>query len=147
MRKINKIFIHCSATKPDQNVGAETIRDWHVNGRGWRDIGYHFVIRRNGTVETGRDLDHDGDIFEETGAHVRGHNAGSLGICLEGGFGSREDDPFLVHFNSSQRTALAAILVVLKGAFPAATIHGHNEFAAKACPGFQVQPWLKEVGL
>lgn len=148
MRNITHGFIHCAATAPGMDIGAAEIRDWHVNGNGWSDIGYHYVIRRDGTVETGRDRDNDGDIWEEIGAHVRGHNGNSLGICLVGGQGSHERDQFAVHFTNEQRIALRALMQGINGAFPKIKWLGHNAVAAKACPGFQVdQSFLKEMGL
>jgi hypothetical protein len=120
-------------------VGVDDIRAWHIR-RGWSDIGYHAVIRRSGLVEFGRPS-------VRVGAHVRGHNIDSLGICLVGGHGSSADDRFGDHFTDGQRVMLVALLQGLRLALPDATIHGHNEFAAKACPGFQVASWLQEVGL
>ena len=64
------IVVHCSATKPSMDIGVKEIRDWHVNGNGWSDIGYAYVIRRNGALELGRDLDRDGNVDEETGANT-----------------------------------------------------------------------------
>ena len=72
------IVIHCSATKPSMDIGAEIIKDWHVNERGWRDIGYHKVIKRNGDVEDGRDI-------RDSGAHAAGYNSKSVGLCMGGG--------------------------------------------------------------
>lgn len=138
MRSISKIIIHCAATHPDQDVGVEETRQWH-KARGWSDIGYHAVIRRSGVIEFGRPA-------ERVGAHVRGHNVGSLGICLVGGHGSAADDQFDEHFTPAQKVMLVGMLRGLKLALPHATIHGHNEFAAKACPGFEVSSWLEEVG-
>lgn len=144
MRPISKIIIHCAATKPTLNIGAAEIKNWHTDphpdGNGWSDIGYHAVIRRNGDIEYGRPI-------ERTGAHVRGHNTGSIGICLVGGHGSSADDQFGDHFSEAQFKALIGLLQGLRLMLPGATIHGHNEFAAKACPGFRVQDWLQEVGL
>ena len=82
MRQIDHIIVHCSYTPPSMDIGAETIREWHTlpkpKGRGWSDIGYHWVIRRNGTVEAGRSE-------ERAGAHAKGYNQDSIGICLIGG--------------------------------------------------------------
>lgn len=135
MRTINRLFVHCSATKPTQDIGAKEIREWHVKGCGWKDIGYHFVIRRNGVVEDGRPV-------EQVGAHVAGHNANSIGICLVGGIDATGKPE--ANFTPEQWKALPRLLRVLKAQYPKATIHGHNEFAAKACPSFDVQKWLKE---
>ena len=81
--KTEYIVIHCADTYETMDIGAEDIRKWHVEERGWSDIGYHKVIRRDGTVETGRDID-------VSGAHAAGFNSVSIGVCLVGGRG--EDD-------------------------------------------------------
>lgn len=140
MRPISRIIVHCAATRPDQDIGVAEIRDWHMNGRRWSDIGYHAVIRRSGVIEFGRPS-------ARVGAHVRCHNAGSLGVCLAGGYGSAADDRFEDHFTQGQKVMLVGLLQGLKLALPEVTIHGHNDFAAKACPGFRVAAWLREVGL
>ena len=77
MRDINQIIVHCSATPPSMIVGADDIRKWH-KARGWSDIGYHYVIKRNGVTEKGRDI-------TRVGAHAKGHNEDSLGVVLIGG--------------------------------------------------------------
>lgn len=145
-RIISLIIIHCSATKPDMDIGAKEIRVWHTapepQGRGWKDIGYNWVIRRDGTIENGRDLDHDGDVFEEIGAHTAGYNAHSLGICMVGGINYKGQPDS--NFTPAQWKALERHVRMLKSRYPKATIHGHNEFAAKACPSFDVQKWLKD---
>lgn len=134
MRQIHKIIIHCSATKPSMNVDAKTIRKWHVLERGWSDIGYHFVICRDGTVETGRDL-------KMSGAHVSGQNAFSIGVCLVGGMA--EDGSDDCNFTASQWKALPDLIETLKQNFPDATIHGHREFdSSKSCPTFDVQSFF-----
>ena len=77
------IVIHCSATKPSMDIGLREIRDWHVKDNGWRDVGYHFIIRRNGEVELGRNI-------KDTAAHAAGYNHKSIGIAMVGGMA--EDD-------------------------------------------------------
>lgn len=77
MRQIKSIVVHVSDSEDSIDIGVREIRDWHVNGNGWSDIGYHYVIRRNGVIERGRE-------DENIGAHVRGHNADSIGICWVG---------------------------------------------------------------
>jgi Negative regulator of beta-lactamase expression len=141
MRYIDTIFLHCSATQPNwldyaglsDQVAA--IRSWHV-ARGWRDIGYHYLVGRLGTVAEGRPV-------EEIGAHVRGHNRGSIGICLIGGHGSSADDRFDEHFTPMQRAATEKLIRDLHKRFGPLRLRGHNEVAAKACPGFRVD---KEFG-
>ncbi|NDV93534.1 N-acetylmuramoyl-L-alanine amidase [Dysgonomonas sp. 521] len=129
MRKINNIILHCSATQEGQSFTVEDITRWH-KARGFRTIGYHFVIYLDGTVHKGRDI-------SEIGAHVAGHNAGSIGICYIGGLdanGNPKDTR-----TPEQIAAMAALISGLKAFLPDATIHGHYEFANKACPCFDVQ--------
>ena len=126
MRKINKIIIHCSATPEGRDISAATINNWHKQ-RGWSGIGYHYVIKIDGSIEYGRDIN-------KTGAHVKGHNKGSIGLCYIGGCDSdmnAKDTRTLV-----QKESLLLLLKTLKKMHPTATIHGHNEFSAKACPCF-----------
>lgn len=136
MRNINQIIIHCSATREGQDITAADIRRWHVDGNGWSDIGYHYVIRLDGTIELGRPL-------AQVGAHCSGRNQGSVGICYVGGLDQnlRPKDTR----TPAQKAALRELLQVLRRIFPAATIHGHNEFAAKACPCFDVGREMAEL--
>ncbi len=137
MRTINKIIIHCSDTPDGRAVTVDEIRRWHKE-RGFSDIGYHYVIMLDGSVRNGRPL-------EQAGAHCKGQNAHSIGICYVGGcdLNRRPKDTR----TDAQKTAMAGLIRELKRRFPTATIHGHNEFANKACPSFDVQKWKKEVGL
>lgn len=144
-RKVDKIIIHCSDTYARMDIDAATIRVWHTDERGWSDIGYHFVIKRDGTIETGRDLDKDGDIYEEVGAHVAGWNKHSIGICMVGGRG--DDDQPEDNFEDEQWKSLETLIRVIHADYPKATVHGHREFADKACPSFDVQEWLKLVNV
>ena len=79
MRPLNRIIIHCSDTTASQDIKASDIRQWHIE-RGWSDIGYHFVIRRDGLIDLGRDI-------STKGAHAKGHNHDSIVVCLVGGQG------------------------------------------------------------
>jgi len=136
MRDLNRIIVHCSYTPPSMNIGAETIRDWHVNGNGWSDIGYHYVIRRNGEVELGRPI-------ERAGAHVRGHNADSIGVCLVGGMTKDKTAPDC-NFTKAQWFALAALLAKLEADYGVKTVYGHRDFSSKDCPCFDVRAWCSE---
>lgn len=141
MRKIVGIAVHCTATRPEwwasrtTNQKVSEIRRWHVEDRGWSDIGYHFLIDRNGTVATGRPMERDG-------AHIKGWNAGTIGISLFGGHGSSENDAFSDNFTPEQDKALRGLLSELTAKYGNVPIIGHNEKAAKACPGFNVSRWL-----
>ena len=134
VRKIDKIIIHCSATPEGRDVKMETIKSWHVKGNGWSDIGYHFVIELDGTLKEGRPL-------HRSGAHTKGHNAESIGICYVGGID--KDKNAKDTRTAAQKDTLNKIVAGLLDDYPEASVHGHNEFAAKACPSFDVQ---KEFG-
>ncbi len=131
MRTIDKLIIHCSATPQGRDVTIEQIRDLHVRVNHWTDIGYHYVIYRDGSIHPGRPL-------PTAGAHCYGHNAHSIGICYIGGLAPDGKTPKDTR-TPQQRKALITLLKDLKQRFPTATIHGHNEFANKACPSFNVQ--------
>ena len=145
------ITVHCSATHPTWMQGSTAqekvseIRRWHVEGRGWRDIGYAYVIDRDGTVTKGRDLNGDGVVWDEVGAHTRGKNVDTIGICLIGGHGSSENDRFADNFTAEQNTALRGLIRELEEMLGPLSLHGHNEFAAKACPGFNVPQWYNSA--
>lgn len=136
-RKINQIIIHCSATPEKMDIDAETIRKWHT-AKGWSDIGYHYVIKRNGDVQDGRPV-------ERIGAHCRGYNSYSIGVCLVGGVDEYNDPQD--NFTEKQMQSLVRLLKALRKVYPEASIHGHNEFSNKACPSFDVQKWLNCVRL
>lgn len=137
--KTDYIFVHCSATKPNLDVGAREIREWHLR-RGWRDIGYNFVIKRDGTVQGGRDLDRDGDFMEEIGAHVRGYNSVSIGVCLVGGVDWSGKPDF--NFTRQQMKSLDGLIEQIKAEYPSAEVVGHRDKDPnKACPCFDVAAW------
>ena len=129
MRKINNIIVHCSATKPNQDFGVDDIKAWH-KAQGWSDVGYHFVVKLDGTIEKGRPL-------EVRGAHVKGHNADSIGVCYIGGIdeNGRPADTR----TEDQRESLDLLLTFLSYRFNA-PISGHNDYTdAKACPSFKAK--------
>ncbi len=149
-REINEIIVHCSATRPEwlartplgQKINA--IRKWHMKDRGWKDIGYATLIDRDGTVGKGRDLDQDGDTWDEIGAHTRGKNSRSVGVCLIGGFGSAATDKFEDHFTLAQSESLRDVIAEIEFyAGKKLKVSGHNQYANKACPGFNVPEWYK----
>lgn len=128
MRRIDEIIIHCSATRAGVKVHASDIDRWHRE-RGFDCIGYHYVITLAGKVELGRPED-------RIGAHCKGHNAHSIGICYVGGLD--ENGKCCNTMNVAQRIRLVKLLKELIGMYPNATIHGHNEFSNKLCPCFDV---------
>lgn len=127
------IFVHCSATKASQNVGVREIRQWHKE-QGWLDVGYHYIVRRDGTIEAGRD---EGAV----GSHARGYNSTSIGVCLVGGIDAKGKPE--ANFTDAQMKSLRALLGELKGRYPDAAIMAHHDVAPKACPSFNLQHWLK----
>lgn len=130
MRKITKIIIHCSATPEGSDYTVADIDRWHKQ-RGWKGIGYHYVVYRDGSVHTGRDV-------AAIGAHCTGQNANSIGICYIGGCAADGKTPKDTR-TPAQREALRDLVELLKTEYPNATIHGHHEFADKACPCFNVR--------
>lgn len=129
MRKINKIIIHCSATPEGRDVSAETIDQWH-KARGWSEIGYHYVISLDGTIEYGRDI-------QKTGAHVKGHNKGSIGICYIGGCDS--DMNAKDTRTPEQKESLLLLIKTLKKMHLGAEVFGHRDFSTKECPSFDAK--------
>ena len=133
MRAINEIVVHSSATRARTDIGVVEIRGWHQNDNGWSDVGYHEVIRRDGGVEPGRPL-------RLAGAHVGGRNTNTIGICMVGGVADDNRTPE-DNFTDAQWKSLAMRLADLLHTFPNATVHGHRDFAATACPSTDVPGW------
>ena len=127
MREINKIIVHCSATREGENFEVAEIRKWHL-ARGFNDIGYHFYIDLYGEIHKGRDIN-------KIGAHCKGHNRNSIGICYCGGVEADGKTPKDTR-NTEQKQALICVLKTLKAMYPNAVIHSHKDVANKACPSF-----------
>ena len=125
------IFVHCSATPPTMDIGRETIEMWHKQ-QGWLAIGYHFIIKRDGTVESGRPVD-------VVGSHVKDWNSRSVGVCLVGGIDAK--GKFEANFTPAQMNALRNKLNELMSQYPNAALMAHHSVAAKACPSFDVKRW------
>jgi N-acetylmuramoyl-L-alanine amidase len=145
MRKITEINIHCAAVRPNWLAGRSTkekvteIRRWHVEQNGWADIGYHFIVDRDGNVNRGRPVD-------KTGAFEPRVNAHGIGVCLIGGWGSSATDDFAKHYTPEQDESLRKLIAILKKQYPTITkVTGHNDYSSKACPGFKVSRWLAGV--
>ena len=150
-RRLTKmIVVHCSATRPSHNLTIDTIREWHI-ARGWGDVGYHFFIQRDGTIESGRHPD-------DQGAHVAGHNTDTVSLCMAGGlddegksFNNRPD-----LFTYAQWESAKALIAVLKRMYPHAQVLGHRDLSPdlnhddkitsdewlKTCPGFDAASLL-----
>lgn len=128
-RTINKIIVHCSATPEGKDFTVKDIDRWHRQ-RGFSGIGYHAVVYRNGSVEWGRPI-------PKVGAHCTGHNANSIGVCYIGGVASDGKTPKDTR-TPEQKQSLRELISYLHERFPNATVHGHYEFANKACPSFKI---------
>jgi N-acetyl-anhydromuramyl-L-alanine amidase AmpD len=137
-QKTDLVVVHCADTPPSMDIGAREINQWHVRDNGWSAIGYHFVIRRDGTIEGGRPV---GAI----GAHAALVNSRSVGICMVGGKGKPGtiDD----HFTKEQQLSLVVLLKQLKGLYPTAEVVGHRNVdnAGKTCPQFDAKTWAATV--
>lgn len=129
MRAINEIIIHCSATPEGREITVADIDRWHRQ-RGFNSIGYHFVIYLDGSVHKGRPI-------EKIGAHCLSHNNHSIGVCYIGGLAKDAKTPKDTR-TVAQKTALVKLVADLRASFPNASVHGHCEYAAKACPCFDV---------
>lgn len=126
MRRIDKIIVHCTATPEGRDVSVNEIDLWHRQ-RGFRCVGYHYVIGLDGTVDVGRPI-------SEIGAHCSGYNSHSVGVCYVGGL-DKDGRPKDTR-TTRQKSALIELLTALREQFPKARIFGHRDFAAKACPCF-----------
>lgn len=144
MRPINQLIIHCSATNEDQDIGVDEIREWHTapkpKGNGWSDVGYHYVICRDGMLEEGRPV-------SRPGAHAKGYNKESIGICLVGGIDKQGRS--IANFTMAQYVELYDLIRRLLKKHPGAQLLGHRDLpgVAKDCPCFSVGEFFKVGGL
>lgn len=129
-RNIKEIIVHCSATPEGKDFTVSDIKRWHLQ-RGFSDIGYHWVVYRDGTIVSGRPE-------SISGAHCTGHNSISIGVCYIGGCASDGKTPKDTR-TPAQKESLIKVLKTLKNKYPKASIHGHREFANKACPSFDAK--------
>lgn len=136
MRSISLIIIHCSATPEGKDFTVADIDRWH-RARGFKCIGYHYVVYRDGSVHQGRPL-------AEVGAHCKNRNAHSIGICYIGGLAKDGKTPKDTR-TQAQKDALLALLHKLKSQFPGAAIFGHRDFANKACPCFNAKEEYRHI--
>lgn len=123
-RKINKVFIHCSASDFPQHDNIATIKKWHLE-KGFSDIGYHFVITKNGQIFNGRNI-------EKIPAAQCGYNTNSIAICLTG----------MRNFSSEQYSSLKKLCAEINNDIKNVTFHGHCEVSSKPCPVFDYKTVL-----
>lgn len=135
MRDIDKIIVHCSATPECRDISAATIDKWHKE-RGWSGIGYHFVVKLDGTIEYGR-------MVDKVGAHCKGHNKSSIGICYIGGCDS---DMNAKDTRTPQQIAsMLELIRILKKMHPGVEVFGHRDFSTKECPSFDAKKEYKNA--
>ena len=136
MRQITEIILHCSATPEGKNFKAADIDRWH-KAKGWKCIGYNYVIDLDGTIEEGRPL-------EMTGAHTIGHNSNSIGICYIGGIDGKNapKDTRTIPQKESLFALVRQLMLTYK--LTLKDVHCHNEFANKACPSFKIEQFRTE---
>lgn len=140
-RNITEIIVHCSATPKGEDYTVDQIRQSHLQ-RGFNDIGYHWIVYRDGSVHKGRDE-------SIVGAHCTGHNTNSIGVCYIGGCPARTDKNWINKSEDTrtdaQKSSLLSLLKELKAKYPKAVIHSHNDFAQKACPSFNATIEYKNI--
>ena len=135
-RYINEIIVHCSATPEGKDFTVSDIKKCHLE-RGFSDIGYHYVIYRDGSINKGRNE-------SKIGAHCTGHNSHSIGVCYIGGVALDGKTPKDTR-TEQQKISLLSLLRELKKKYPKATIYSHREFANKACPSFDATNEYKNL--
>ena len=129
-RDIKEIIVHCAATPEGKDFTVAQIKQWHLQ-RGFTDIGYHYVVYRDGSIHTGRPE-------SKSGTHCTGHNAISIGVCYIGGMDATNKNPKDTR-TPAQKASLLKLLKELKAKYPKAKIFGHRNFANKACPSFDAK--------
>ena len=129
MRELNRIILHCTATRAGKQINVKQIDKWHRD-RGWSEIGYHYVLYADGTIATGRDI-------RKKGAHVKGHNHDSVGVAYVGGLDKNKTPKDTM--TMQQEMAFLHLVNSLRVVFGDMSVHGHNEYSNKACPSFDVQ--------
>ena len=137
MRDINKIIVHCTATPEEREVTTEDLYKWHVKERGWRDIGYHFFIDICGEV-------HECRPVEQTGAHTKGHNWDSIGVCYAGGLD--KDLKTKDTRTEEQKESLIDLLCQLKDTY-GGIVYGHRDFSTKDCPSFDAKTEYENISI
>lgn len=135
MRYINEIIIHCTATRPEQDVGVQEIRRWH-RAQGWQDVGYHYIVRLDGTIERGR-------YVSQPGAHCRGHNAHSIGVAYVGGLDAN-GHPADTR-TAAQRASLLKLVTILTRLYHCRTYGHHDHNRTKACPCYSAKEEYKNI--
>lgn len=133
IQDVKYIIIHAAATKPSMDIGIKEITRWHRE-RGFFTVGYHYVIRRDGTLETGRPVG-------TMGAHAYGHNHHSVGVCMVGGVSEEDVSIAENNYTEEQWACLKSLVEHLKDVYPDAEVIGHRDVSDKECPSFDAKAW------
>lgn len=136
MRKITEIIVHCTATAEGKDYTVADVDRWH-KAQGWSGIGYHWLVYRDGSIHAGR-------AETKVGAHCKGHNSCSIGVCYVGGLAS-DGKTSKDTRTPEQKAALLKLLRQLRARYPTAKICGHRDFAAKDCPSFDAKAEYKGI--
>ena len=152
MTKLKYLVLHCTATVEGRDVSPEELRHWHTDpvskgGRGWKQVGYTDLVHLDGTVErlVTNNEDMEVDPWEVTNG-AKGYNSVSRHVAYAGGL-AKDGKTAKDTRTAAQRAALEMYVKDFHRRFPDVRIVGHNELVAKACPSFDVQKWLKEIGI
>ena len=152
MAKLKYLVLHCTATAEGREVTSDEIRAWHTNpvskgGRGWKQVGYTDLIHLDGRVErlVSNNEDANVDSWEITNG-AAGYNSVSRHVVYAGGVAA-DGKTVKDTRTQAQRQAMEAYVKDFHKRFPKVRIIGHGEVAAKACPSFDVQAWLKSIGI
>tara|TARA_R100000951_G_C2610243_1_gene171011 strand:- start:678 stop:1085 length:408 start_codon:yes stop_codon:yes gene_type:complete len=135
MRNINKIIVHCTATPEEREVTTSDLYKWHVEERGWSDIGYHYFIDICGEIHSCRPI-------ETKGAHCKGHNHDSIGVCYAGGYDKnlKPKDTRTDEQKESLEILLCQLIQTYGG-----KVYGHCDFSTKACPSFDAKTEYQDL--
>jgi len=137
-RKINKLIVHCTATPEYREIDITDVRRWHIEERGWSDVGYHFLVLLDGTIQKGRPL-------ERSGAHTKGHNHDSIGVAYVGGMSADGEQSAPKDTRTEeQKEALVDLLCELRLSY-GGEIYGHRDFSSKACPSFDAKKEYENI--
>ena len=135
MRKVDLVVVHCLATPEGRDVHINEVRRWHVEERGWSDVGYHWLVTLDGSIEKGRDE-------SISGAHAKGYNSKSIGVAYVGGV-DVDMEPKDTR-TDAQKMALHCLIEDIRGRYPKAEVIGHRDVSSKDCPSFDAKEEFKQ---
>ena len=135
MRKVDLVVVHCLATPEGRDVHINEVRRWHVEERGWSDVGYHWLVTLDGSIEKGRNE-------TKSGAHAKGYNSTSIGVAYVGGVDANMKPKDTR--TDAQKMALHCLIEDIRGRYPKAEVIGHRDVSSKDCPSFDAKEEFKQ---